>query len=84
MSPAARARLEAAKDEADTMMQQGRQPIEIIVQLVHEHGAIVRRGDPNRLRCCGVAASCTWSVNSGLLEAWRKNATLRIMKENLA
>ena len=28
----------------------------------------------NTLRYCGIAASCTWSADRGLLDAWEQNA----------
>lgn len=77
-------RLQEAADRVASLTRDDVTPAEIIARLVEQHGAIYRQGDPHRLRCAGVTATCTWSKDMGLLEAWRKNATIRIMKENLA
>lgn len=80
MSPETLARLEAAKDAADAMLKQGADATDVIAALVVDHRASFRAGaDTNRLRVAGVAATCTWSKGAGLLEAWRRLATLRIV-----
>ena len=84
MSPAQRAQLQQAADMVAAMLRPDVAPAAIIQRLVEQHGATYRTGNTHLLRCAGVTATCTWSKDKGLLEAWRKNATLRIMKENAA
>jgi hypothetical protein len=81
MSPAAFARLQKA---ADFVLEQlGKKvPAQVIIgKLVNEHGAIYRRGDPNRLRVAGLQVTCTWSDTDGLLAAWKGKATIKIAME---
>jgi hypothetical protein len=81
MTPAARARLQAASDFLLAEQQAQRAADWIIAGLVGQHGASFRTGaDTNRLSCAGVAATCTWSSSDGLLAAWRRLATLRLME----
>lgn len=51
----------------------------VIQKLEGAFGATVKSSSgTNVLRCAGVAASCTWSKDHGLLNAWQKNATLKL------
>ena len=57
----------------------------IIAGLVGTFGAThVCRPSTNTLRCAGVSGTCTWSEDNGLLNAWKNNALVRIMRENEA
>lgn len=82
MTPVMRARLQAASDFVLADLGRKTPAADIIVALVADHRAFFRRGDPNILRVAGVTASCTSSADKGLLDAWRRNATAKIMIEN--
>lgn len=74
-----RAKLQAAADYVADRLRAGDHALRIIEGLVAGHGATHVTGrDPNALQCAGVSATCTWSKDEGLLENWRKNATLRL------
>lgn len=53
----------------------------IVQRLIAEHGA-TRRCSPstNVLRVAGVATSCTWSKDEGLLNGWRRLAARKILQ----
>lgn len=75
-----RTRLQAAADYDARMRAALATPAAIISGLVENHGATyTKRPSTNTLRCAGVTATCTWSEDAGLLQAWRKNATVRLM-----
>lgn len=79
--PSLRDRLQAAADVAAIAGKSDSDAEATIKELVREHGATYHcRPTGNTLRVCGVTASCTWSEKSGLLAAWRRNATLRLLK----
>lgn len=81
ISPTKIAKLQAANDYAGEQLRLGTAAGDIIAGLVRDHGARFEdRQDPYRLRCAGVAASCTWSKSDGLLGNWQKTATSRLMK----
>lgn len=83
MTPAQRAKLQAACDLVAKRKRDGAAPMSVIGELMRDHGASYdRRLDANRLRVAGVASSCTWSKDSGLLDNWTKTATLRLMAVN--
>lgn len=55
----------------------------IIAGLVGTFGAShVCRSWTNTLRCAGVSGTCAWSKDEGLLNAWKNNALVRIMRDN--
>lgn len=85
MTPAKRQKLEAAWDWATAQLQVGTAPIDVITGLQEHHGATYTvRACTNTLRCAGVTATCTWSKDQGLLTAWRKNASQKLIMENYA
>lgn len=85
MTPAAREKLQAAWDWATAQLQAGEAPVDVIAGLQQDHGATYKlRPCTNSLRCAGVAATCTWSPDAGLLKAWCNNASLKLMMENYA
>ena len=77
--------LNAASDCVHAGIRAGKDPAAIIADLVAEHGAMFRPNwnNTNLLLCCGVRASCTWSRDAGLLKAWRRNSTMRLMSLEL-
>lgn len=83
MTPVMRARLEAASHHVLTALREGAPADRIIADLVERYRATFRRGDPNILRCAGVAASCTYSHGTALVERWSDNARRSIAMENL-
>jgi hypothetical protein len=77
-----RQQLQAAMDLVLKRLGEKAAPAEIIAELVRDHGATYDpRGDAARLRCAGVASSCTWSRDVGLLDNWRRTAMNRLMVE---
>jgi len=76
-----RQRLQAAFDHASERFRRDDAKAAIVIaELVEKHGAIYRAGrDPNRLSVAGVAASCTWSADTGLLQNWIRTAAVRLM-----
>ena len=79
MTPAMRARLQAASDMVLEQIGNGAQPGEVIDKLVAVHGATYKTdASTNSLRCAGVNATCTWSRTEGLLNAWRRLATIKL------
>lgn len=83
MSPAMRARLDAASAYVMAEVGKNTKGIDIINGLVEHHGATYRTDrDPYLLRCAGVTSTCTTSRDEGLLSAWRRLATVKIMAEN--
>jgi hypothetical protein len=75
-----RAKLIAAVDFVSAALRMGMKADEIIARLQSGYGATFRqRFDGNKLSCGGVTASCTWSADAGLLDNWRKTATVRLM-----
>lgn len=75
-----RHRLQVVADYVGGAVGCGRAPASIITYLVDRFGATyTKRPSTNTLRCAGVTATCTWSEDAGLLQAWRKNATVRLM-----
>lgn len=80
MNDRQRDKLRSACDRVAKMLQLKSTPAEIIDALVRDHGATYSTmSDGYKLRCAGVAASCTWSRDAGLLNNWRKTATTRLM-----
>lgn len=56
-------------------------PAAIIAGLQADHAASYRRSPiTNTLRVAGVIASCTWSDGDGLLKAWERLATIRLLQ----
>lgn len=85
MTPVKRQKLEAAWAWTTTQLQAGATPIDVITGLQEHHGATYTlRPCTNTLRCAGVTATCTWSKDQGLLAAWCKNASLKLIMENYA
>lgn len=80
MTPTMLARLKAATDYVMAEISKKTDDAEILAGLVRDHAATYRSG-AGTLRCAGVTASCTWSSTSGLLNAWRKNATIKLPME---
>jgi hypothetical protein len=81
MSEAQRSKLQAASDYIGRRKREEATPADIINGLQLNFGATVDlRRDPYKLRLAGVAASCSWSKDAGLLENWRKTATVRLMQ----
>lgn len=80
MTDAQRGKLQAACDFVSASLRMEMKADEIIARLCSGYGATLTvRYDGNKLRCAGVAASCTWSADTGLLDNWRKTATVRLM-----
>lgn len=78
-----RQKLQAAVDFVLGQVKANTPAAKIIGALVAHHGASYGcRPSTNTLRVAGVTATCTWSVDEGLLTAWRKNAGLRLMMAN--
>lgn len=76
-----RARLQAASDHIAKRLRGGMEPSAIIGELVRDFGANQRqRSGAYILSLAGISASCTWSPDKGLLDRWRRNATLRLME----
>ena len=83
MTPPLFARLQKASDYVLSRAAADVSPAAILAGLKADHAATVRlSASGNTIRCAGVTASCTWSEDKGLLQAWRKNATLKLMQEN--
>ncbi|MFY9350085.1 MAG: hypothetical protein WBL20_14380 [Sphingobium sp.] len=82
MTPVMLARLQSASDYVLAELGSKTPAADIIAGLVANHRAFYRRGDPNILRVAGVTASCSWSADTGLLDRWKGNATVRIATEN--
>lgn len=82
MSPARREQLLAASRYVLDAMAAGALAEDIISGLIRIHAATrsVASG-ANTLSCVGVRGSCTWSRDRGLLDSWRKNATIRLMAD---
>lgn len=74
MSPKSLTKLKAAASYVDAEHRKGTAPEAVIQVLVDYHGAKLTPGDPNRLRCCGVVSSCTYSRGAALLAGWRRLA----------
>lgn len=57
-------------------------PAEGVIALLEKEHAAKRRqaGGAYHLRCAGVASSCTWSRDKGLLDGWYRNASLRLIQ----
>ena len=49
-----------------------------------EFDAIFEKGDPNRLRCAGLTATCTWSLSGGLISNWITAARNRLDRMDAA
>ena len=80
LTPAQRERLQRIADFIAEQIMAGTKSPRIIDQLVGQFGATFKPGaSTNILRAGGVAASCTWSEDQGLLDAWRRLATIRLM-----
>jgi len=77
-----RERLQAAFDHASLRFRrENAHAAVVIAELVDQHGASYRpRADANRLSIAGVASSCTWSADMGLLQNWLNTAALRLMQ----
>lgn len=85
MKPAALERLQAVADLVSDGTRTARSAIDIISDMQTLHGATYGlKGGAYFIRCAGVSASCTWSRDQGVLQAWNRNATLRIAKERMA
>lgn len=83
MTPRQREKLQAAADYVSA--HKGRvAAATIILGLISMHGATRKlRPTTNTLRCAGVAGSCTWSTDTGLLDSWLKNAAVRLAQAAL-
>jgi len=79
VSPAQQQRLQQIWNWVAEQRRGDHDPARIIAELVRDHGATFRRGDPHRLRAGGVVASCTWSDGSGLLHNWVSTASMRLI-----
>lgn len=85
MTPAALERLQAASDFVLAELGKGTAAVDIIAALQRDHNAtLALRPAGNVLRVAGVSGTCTWSRDKGLLDSWRKNATVRIVRERAA
>jgi hypothetical protein len=75
-------RLQAAADFVAAELRNGAQPMGIIGGLMRDHGASYSTASStNTLRCAGVAGTCTWSAETGLVDSWRRNAIARLARE---
>jgi hypothetical protein len=80
MKAAQREKMQAACDLVAKRLGERVEAAAIIAELVEKHGGTHRPSwDVNRLRVAGVASSCTYSPDVGLLDNWRRNATVRLM-----
>lgn len=78
-----RDRIQAAADTIGEARRAGTAPAAIIDTLRRNHAAAYRVGaSTNTLRVAGITASCTWSKDTGLLDAWSRLATVRLMQMN--
>ena len=85
MKPAQREKLQAAADMVATMRRERADDGDIIAALVRRYGAIHNdRREPYTLRVAGVASSCTWSRDHGVLANWIRTATVRLAQANMA
>lgn len=85
MKPAALERLQAAADLVSNGTRAARSAIDIISDMQTLHGATYGlKGGAYLIRCAGISATCAWSRDEGLLQAWNRNATLRTAKERMA
>ena len=81
LTPAQAARLQEAADWVADQLRAGETPADIIALAVKDRGASAEFGrDPFRFSFAGVAATCTWSRDH-LIDAWRRNATRRLMAD---
>ena len=82
MTPTMFARLKAASAYVMAEVNKNTIASEILAGLVAQHHATYRVNcDPYLLRCAGVTATCTSSRDEGLLNAWRRLATVKIAME---
>ena len=82
MTPSMLARLKAATAYVMAEVNKNTVAAEILAGLVKDHKAVIRnQASTNSIRCAGSSASCTWSRDEGLLNAWRKNATIKLAME---
>lgn len=82
MKPEAVDRIERIYDLITEAERAGQRSANIIATLVAEHRATYTcRPTTNTLRVAGVTATCTWSTDAGLIDGWKKNATVRIARE---
>ncbi|SFR86833.1 hypothetical protein [Sphingomonas jatrophae] len=78
--PTAIERLRAAVEFVQSERQAKRSADTIIAGLVERYGARHRStGQEHQLRAAGVASSCTWSRDEGLLTNWERTAGLRLI-----
>lgn len=78
--PTAHERLQSAADLVASCLRENAGAHAIITRLVREYGATYKReASTNTLRIAGCQATCTWSDGQGLLDAWRRNATIKLM-----
>lgn len=81
MSPAMRARLQAAFDHVGDRKRAGATAATIITELVQSHKATFNTmAWTNTLRVAGVATSNTASKDDGLLDAWMRRAATKLME----
>lgn len=85
MTPKALEKLKAVQEVVWKAVEKGNLPADIIAVLVRDHGArLTLRPHTNTLRAGGVTATCTWSKDKGLLDAWRRKASHHIIMAQMA
>lgn len=81
MTPAMRSRLQAASDHVLARIGERMDAATIIAELVGQHRAsFTTSASTNTLRVAGVQAICTWSKDTGLLDAWRRLAFMKLIE----
>lgn len=79
MKPPLRERVQAAFDFIMEERRLGSAPNTIIAALRKDHSFTLKLHPwTNGLRGAGVAVSCTWSEDEGLIDAWLRLATRRL------
>ena len=85
MSPAALERLKTVARFVNDELAAGATPEAAIAGMIAQHHAVHRyRYGTYELRASGVAGTCTSCPGKGVLDSWRKNATVRLMRERMA
>lgn len=81
MSPKQLERLNAIFDFVDAERGKKTPAEQIIAGMTERFGATYNcRAWTNTLRAGGVSGTCTWSRDEGLLNAWKNNALVHIMR----
>ena len=81
LSPAARARLQAAIDLVLDLLGKGIEPHEVIDEMIERLGADCRfRSGTHQLVCAGVIGTGTCNTSPVLLASWRRKAMSRLMQ----